>query len=258
VGGVKVPKKFELGRGDESLESLRKLMRSERKRKGWSQEKIAKIMGISPAYLSQLENSKRHIYWELWIVWCSALSISPSYLVDKWMRVGAFDRFDKKRKLEYHKSIDQMIELGFSKELENLMLYFTGLINQEMEARRKEHKKERFADKFRKGEGKGSSADLEKSITTTNSMEERLSEKGFIYKAIERLRQPRTKEYPGIHSVDSGFNEAWEKYYGTDPMDGIQRLIFQGEVDIRHVKDGIVIYLPGEAPGKKALDIILE
>ena len=253
-----MPKKFELEGGDKSLERLRKLMRSERKRKGCSQEKVAKIMGISPAYLSQLENSKRHIYWELWIAWCSALSTSPSYFVDKWMRVGAFDRYDKKRKLEYHKIIDQMLELSLSTELDNLMLYFKGLMAQELEARRKEDKKERFADKFRKEEGKGSSADLEKSITTAKSTEEKLSEKEFTYRAIERLREPRMKEHPGIHSVSSGFHEAWKKYYGTDPMDGIQRLIFQGEVDIRHVKGGVVIYLPGEAPGKKALDIILE
>ena len=48
-------------------------------------------------------------------------------------------------------------------------------------------------------------------------MEERLSHEAFIKKAIISLRK---EGFKGIHTVYSGFNEAFKKYFpGEDPVE---------------------------------------
>ena len=67
----------------------------------------------------------------------------------------------------------------------------------------------------------------------------------------------------GIHSVYSGFNEAFREYFGEDPIQITQELASQGKIETRFVKGGVMIYLPSEAPtsrsqlGKAALSKIL-
>lgn len=92
-------------------------------------------------------------------------------------------------------------------------------------------------------------------------MENKLSYEDFFKMAILRLRNPSKSR--GIHSVFSGFNEAFRKYFNEDPIKVTQELASKGIIEIRYAKKGVMIYLPGEAPksrdeiGVKALGTIL-
>ncbi|UCD70520.1 MAG: hypothetical protein JSW70_05800 [Syntrophobacterales bacterium] len=73
----------------------------------------------------------------------------------------------------------------------------------------------------------------------------KLSEEEFVVRAIEKLRKP---PYKGIHSVYSGFNQAFKKYFGTNPVERTQRLAEEGKIITRPVKGGAMLYLPQDAP----------
>lgn len=87
-------------------------------------------------------------------------------------------------------------------------------------------------------------------------MAEKLSQEEFIKKAIVSLRKDG---YKGIHTVYSGFNTAFKKYFdGGDPVAATNKLAAEGKIVIRPVKGGVMLYLPDEAPatpdiGKDAL-----
>ena len=83
-----------------------------------------------------------------------------------------------------------------------------------------------------------------------------LTEVEFVRKAIKKLRG----KYKGIHTVYSGFNNAFKEYFGTNPIEATQRLASEGKINIRPVKGGVMIYLPENAPdtGKDVLKKILE
>ena len=85
----------------------------------------------------------------------------------------------------------------------------------------------------------------------------KLSEEEFVVRAIKKLRKP---PYKGIHSVYSGFNQAFKEYFGTNPVAMTQRLTEEGKIATRPVKGGVMLYLPQEAPaaGEDALEKILE
>lgn len=81
-------------------------------------------------------------------------------------------------------------------------------------------------------------------------MSERLSHEEFVKKAIVSLRK---EGYKGIHSVYSGFNEAFKKYYeGENPVEVTNRLAQEGKIVLRPVKGGVMLYLPEEAPGVRS------
>jgi hypothetical protein len=83
-------------------------------------------------------------------------------------------------------------------------------------------------------------------------MEERLSHEEFVKKAIVSLRK---EGYKGIHSVYSGFNEAFKKYFtGENPVEITNKLAGEGKIIIRPVKGGVMLYLPEEAPGASTAD----
>lgn len=90
--------------------------------------------------------------------------------------------------------------------------------------------------------------------------QEKLNHEEFFKIAILKLRN--TSKSRGIHSVFSGFNQAFREYFGEDPIKITQELASKGKIEIRPVKGGVMIYLPGEAPqsraelGKKALSKI--
>ncbi len=87
-------------------------------------------------------------------------------------------------------------------------------------------------------------------------MEEgRLSKEEFVVRAIKKLRG----KYRGIHTVFSGFNEAFRQYFSEDPRATTQELAARGIIVIRPVKGGVMLYLKGEAPqaGDDALRKIL-
>lgn len=77
-------------------------------------------------------------------------------------------------------------------------------------------------------------------------MSEKLSHEEFVKKAIISLRKPGFK---GIHTVFSGFNQAFRKYFEDEnPIEVTKKLAEDGKIVIRPVKGGVMIYLPEEAP----------
>lgn len=81
-------------------------------------------------------------------------------------------------------------------------------------------------------------------------MSEKLSHEEFVKKAIVSLRR---EGYKGIHSVYSGFNEAFKKYFdGENPVEATNRLALEGKIVVRPVKGGVMLYLPEEAPASKS------
>jgi hypothetical protein len=81
-------------------------------------------------------------------------------------------------------------------------------------------------------------------------MAEKLSYEEFVKKAIVNLRK---EGYKGIHSVYSGFNEAFKKYFGGEnPVEVTNRLAHDGKIVVRPVKGGVMLYLPEEAPAAKS------
>lgn len=91
--------------------------------------------------------------------------------------------------------------------------------------------------------------------------EKKLNYEEFFKMAILKLRD--ISKSRGIHSVFSGFNQAFREYFSEDPIKVTQELASNGKIEIRPVKGGVMIYLPGEAPksradlGKTALSKIL-
>ncbi len=81
-------------------------------------------------------------------------------------------------------------------------------------------------------------------------MAEKLNYEEFVRKAIVSLRKDG---YKGIHSVYSGFNEAFKKYFpGDNPVEVTNGLAQHGKIVIRPVKGGVMFYLPEDAPSPKS------
>jgi hypothetical protein len=77
-------------------------------------------------------------------------------------------------------------------------------------------------------------------------MSGKLSHEEFVKKAIVSLRK---EGYKGIHTVYSGFNDAFKKYYeGENPIDATNKLAQEGKIVIRPVKGGVMLYLPEDSP----------
>jgi hypothetical protein len=85
--------------------------------------------------------------------------------------------------------------------------------------------------------------------------ERKLTEEEFITQAIRRLRKD---PFRGIHSVYSGFNEAFRKYFNTNPVEATNRLAAEGKIEIRPFKGGAMLFLPGEAPKRPSTDEIIQ
>jgi hypothetical protein len=80
-------------------------------------------------------------------------------------------------------------------------------------------------------------------------MSEKLSHEEFIRKAIVELRK---EGYKGIHTVYSGFNSAFKKYFdGENPVEATNKLAKEGKIVIRPVKGGVMLYLPEDAQATK-------
>ena len=87
----------------------------------------------------------------------------------------------------------------------------------------------------------------------------KLSEADFVLKAIRNLRKGG---YKGIHTRYSGFNDAFRKQFGKDPVVTTKGMAEKGVIQMRPCKGGTMIYLPGEMPemaakGDEALAKIL-
>jgi hypothetical protein len=85
--------------------------------------------------------------------------------------------------------------------------------------------------------------------------ERKLTEEEFVTQAIKNLKK---EPYRGIHSVYSGFNEAFRKYFGTNPVEATSRLAAEGKMEIRPFKGGAMLFLPGEAPKRPTTEEVIK
>jgi hypothetical protein len=87
-------------------------------------------------------------------------------------------------------------------------------------------------------------------------MKSKIGAEEFVTLAVGRLR---LENYKGIHSVYSGFNDAFKNYFdGANPVDATGELARQGKIVLRPVKGGMMIYLPGEGPEMNRGDMALK
>lgn len=87
-------------------------------------------------------------------------------------------------------------------------------------------------------------------------MTEKLSYEEFVKQAILKLR---TGSYKGIHSVYSGFNAAFKKYYDDkNPVEVTNQLAKEGKIVIRPAKGGVVLYLSEDVPQMIQVDETLK
>jgi len=83
----------------------------------------------------------------------------------------------------------------------------------------------------------------------------KLTKEEFVKKAIKNLRKP---PYKGIHTVYSGFNQAFRAYFDEDPVQATKELSSKGVIVIRPAKGGVYMLLAGDADNSnKALEKIL-
>jgi hypothetical protein len=85
--------------------------------------------------------------------------------------------------------------------------------------------------------------------------ERKLTEEEFVLQGIKKLRK---EPFRGIHSVYSGFNEAFRKYFGTNPVEATSRLVTEGKIETRPFKGGVMLFLPGEAPKRPSSEEIIQ
>jgi len=78
-------------------------------------------------------------------------------------------------------------------------------------------------------------------------MEEKIPEYNFVVRAIKKLSKP---PYKGIHSVFSGFNQAFREYFNKDPVEATTKLAQEGKIVARPVRGGVMLYLPEDAPSQ--------
>jgi hypothetical protein len=83
----------------------------------------------------------------------------------------------------------------------------------------------------------------------------KLTEEEFVVQGIRKLRK---EPFRGIHTVYSGFNEAFRKYFGTNPVEATARLAADGKIETRPFKGGVMLFLPGEAPKRPSTDEIIQ
>ena len=83
----------------------------------------------------------------------------------------------------------------------------------------------------------------------------KLTEEEFVVQAIKKLRK---EPYRGIHSVYTGFNEAFRKYFGTNPVEATSKLAAEGKIETRPFKGGMMLFLPGEAPKRPSTEEVIK
>lgn len=76
-------------------------------------------------------------------------------------------------------------------------------------------------------------------------MSKKLTQSEFVTKAIVSLRK---EGYKGIHAVYSGFNDAFESYFGSDPKIATKELQEKGVIAITPAKGGVMLYLAKDRP----------
>ena len=86
-----------------------------------------------------------------------------------------------------------------------------------------------------------------------------ITKEDFVIQAIKRLRDDSRSK--GIHSVYSGFNEAFRLKFSEDPRVITDQMVAAGKLVVQPRKGGVMLYIAGEEPkqptGQSALDKIL-
>jgi len=85
--------------------------------------------------------------------------------------------------------------------------------------------------------------------------EKKLTEEEFVLQAIKKLRK---EPFRGIHTVYSGFNEAFRKYFGANPVEATSKLAAEGKIETRPFKGGAMLFLPGEAPKRPSTEEVIQ
>ncbi len=84
--------------------------------------------------------------------------------------------------------------------------------------------------------------------------EEQLTQAEFVKRAIVTLRKDPDK---GIHSVYSGFNQAFRDYFSEDPIKWTTQLATDVVIETRPSRGGVMLYLSGEGPaGRSSKDVL--
>jgi len=87
-------------------------------------------------------------------------------------------------------------------------------------------------------------------------MKSKLTQEEFVKLAIAKLR---LENYKGIHSIYSGFNDAFKTYFdGANPIDATGELARLGKIVIRPVKGGVMLYMPSDGPEMNRGDMALK
>lgn len=86
-------------------------------------------------------------------------------------------------------------------------------------------------------------------------MTRQLSKEEFVIRGIKQLRK---EPYKGIHSVYSGFNQAFRMEFEDDPVITTTRMEKEGKIIIRPCRGGVMLYLPGEAPSSLNVRAVLD
>lgn len=87
------------------------------------------------------------------------------------------------------------------------------------------------------------------------SSDKLISEYDFIVRAIKKLRK---SPYKGIHTVYSGFNQAFRDYFDKDPVEITKKLVEDGKFVTRPVRGGVTLYLPEDAPASRVPKTVLD
>lgn len=76
-------------------------------------------------------------------------------------------------------------------------------------------------------------------------MIKKLTQEEFVMLAIEKLRNGN---YKGVHSVYSGFNEAFKLYFpGENPIEATNTMSEEKKIVVRPAKGGVILYFPQDA-----------
>jgi len=70
----------------------------------------------------------------------------------------------------------------------------------------------------------------------------------------------RKDPFRRIHSVYSGFNEAFRKHFNKDPIEFTSKMASAGNIEILPLRSGkgVMLYLPGEGPRGRKTDEALK
>ncbi len=84
--------------------------------------------------------------------------------------------------------------------------------------------------------------------------EKRLTEEEFVTQAIKKLRKD---PFRGIHSVYSGLDEVFRKYFGTNPVEATSKLAKEGKIETRAFKGGVMLFSSWRGPSRPSAEEII-